>query len=69
MIQSDSKIKFSELVNRFYSKAQIKEEKKPIFIFGTKIISEDSSSTLEQLGIHDQSKIDVLLIGTLEGAM
>ena len=69
MIQADSKMKFSELVNKFYSKAQIKEEKQPIFIFGIERISEDSNSTLEQLGINGQSKIDVLLIGTLEGDM
>ena len=61
-IQADSKMKFSELTNKFYFKAQIKEGIKPIFIFNSKRISEDESKTLEKLEIHDQSKIDALLI-------
>ena len=55
-------MKFSELANIFYFKAQIKEGIKPVFIFNSKRISEDESKTLEKLEIYDQSKIDALLI-------
>ena len=69
LIQADSKMKFSELVTKFYSKAQIKEKINLTFIFDSKRISENDNDSLEQLKIHDQSKIDVLLIQSIVGAI
>ena len=54
LIQADSKMKFSELVTKFYSKAQIKEKINLTFIFNSKRISENENVTLEQLKIYDQ---------------
>ena len=69
VIQADPKMKFSELANRFYSKAVIKEGEKPIFIFGSKRIFEEDSSTLGELGIHDLSQIESRLIKQVVGAI
>ena len=68
-IQAVSEMKFSELVTSFYSKAEIKEEKNFTFIFDAKRIPENESSTLRDLKIYDQSKIEVLLIKSIQGAI
>ena len=69
VIPADPKMKFSELANKFYSKAVIKEGEKPIFIFGSKRIFEEDSSTLGELGIHDLSQIEARLIKQVVGAI
>ena len=69
VIQADSKMKFSELANKFYSKAAINEGEIPIFIFNQKRIFEEDSSTLGELGIHDSSQIEARLIKQVIGAI
>ena len=68
-IQANYDMKFSELVAKFYSKAQIKEQQQFSFIFGGKKIPEDESSTLRDLKFHDQSSVEVLLFKSIQGAI
>ena len=68
-IQAVFELKFSELVAKFYSKAQIKEQQQFSFICDAKRIPEDESSTLRDLKFHDQSTIEVLLFKSIEGAI
>ena len=68
-IQADSKMKFSELVTKFYSKAQINEKISLTFIFNSVRIFENESKTLEELKIYDQSNIEAILIQSIFGAI
>ena len=56
------KMKFSDLIYQFFLKCGIDENKRALysFIYHSHIIQEDYEKTLNELGIGDQCKIDVI---------
>ena len=55
-------MKFSDLIYKFFLKCGIDENKRALyrFIFNSQIIQADNEKTLNELGIGDQCKIDVI---------
>ena len=69
IVQGQSNMKFSELVGKFSIKADIKPEDKPTFILNSQQMNGDDSRTLAELNLHDQSRIEVVLIKDVIGAI
>ena len=65
-IQISSDRKFSELAQKFYNKAGLKE--KPAFIFNSKMIDPNDDRTLKNIGFYDQCKIDAVFSSQIVGA-
>ena len=67
-IQGESNMKFSELASKFCVKAGITQADQPKFIFNSMQLSAEEPKTLELLGLHDNSKIEVVLLKDVIGA-
>ena len=68
IVQGQSNMKFSELVSKFSIKADIKPEDKATFILNSQQVNGEDSRTLSELNLHDQSRIEVVLIKDVIGA-
>ena len=68
IVQGQSNMKFSELVKKFVIKADVKPEDKATFILNSQQVDGNNSSTLQELNLHDQSRIEVVLIKDVIGA-
>ena len=68
IVQGQSNMKFSELVAKFSIKADIKPEDKATFILNSQQVNGEDSRTLSDLNLHDQSRIEVVLIKDVIGA-
>ena len=66
-IHATSNMKFSELVSRFKNKIMAKDDNKLLFIYKSQRIHEDESRTLAELGLLDQSIIEVTIISLIIG--
>ena len=65
-VQATKDLKFSELATRFKNKAATNEV--PTFFLNSFKIEENETRTLSQLGLHNQSKIDVVFQNSVIGA-
>jgi hypothetical protein len=65
-VQGTKDLKFSELATRFKNKAATNEV--PTFFLNSFKIEENETRTLSQLGLHNQSKIDVVFQNSVIGA-
>ena len=68
IVQGQSNMKFSELVAKFSIKADIKPEDKATFILNSEQVNGEDPRTLSDLNLHDQSRIEVVLIKDVIGA-
>ena len=68
MVQGQSDMKFSDLATKFITKAALKPEDQPKFIFNSVQIPPNSTQTLKQLSINNSTKIDVFMEQTVIGA-
>ena len=68
IVQGQSNMKFSELVAKFSIKADIKPEDKATFILNSQQVNGEDPRTLSDLNLHDQSRIEVVLIKDVIGA-
>jgi hypothetical protein len=66
-IQESSKAKFSDLSRKFCNKAGIIDER-PVYIFRSHPIHFDDTRTLEQIGLQNQMKIEVVIPTQVIGA-
>ena len=67
-IQAKSDSKFCDLIKSFYTKSNIDPNENPKFILNSQQISVDEQKTLTQVGLHDNSSIDVFLQAQVIGA-
>ena len=67
-VQAQKDNMFAEIVNKYCSKTQITEKDGPKFYFAGAEIPGSSCKTLEELGISDMCRIDVVLTKDLEAA-
>ena len=65
-VQATKDLKFSELATRFKNKAATNEV--PTFFLNSAKIEENETSTLSQLGLHNNSKIEVVFQNSVIGA-
>ena len=65
-VQATKDLKFSELATRFKNKAATNEV--PTFFMNSAKIEENETSTLSQLGLHNNSKIEVVFQNSVIGA-
>ena len=68
IVQGQSNMKFSELAAKFSVKADVKPEDKATFILNSQQVNGNDSRTLSELNLHDQSRIEVVLIKDVIGA-
>ena len=68
IVQGQSNMKFSEIAAKFCIKADVKPEDKATFILNSQQVNGDDSRTLAELNLHDQSRIEVVLIKDVIGA-
>jgi hypothetical protein len=66
-IQESSKAKFSDLSRKFCNKAGMIDER-PVYIFRSNPIHFDDTRTLEQIGLQNQMKIEVVIPTQVIGA-
>lgn len=59
-MQTTSEKKFSEIALRFFSQAGITPDSKFKFIYNSTELYMDTNKTLNELGIKDKAKIDVI---------
>ena len=67
-IQAKSDSKFCDLIKSFYTKSNINPNENPKFILNSQKVSPDDQKTLTQIGLHDNSAIDVFLEAQVVGA-
>ena len=65
-VQATKDLKFSDLATRFKNKAATNEV--PAFFLNSFKLDENDQRTLAQLGLHNQSKIDVVFTNSVIGA-
>ena len=59
-MQTNLEKTFSEIASRFFSQADIIPNSEIKFIYNSKELYMDTNKTLQELGIKDGSKIDVI---------
>ena len=69
MVQGQTNQKFSDLVKKFCTKADVKDTDQPIYILNSQKISPDDSRTLGELNLRDQARIEVTLLKDVIGAL
>ena len=69
MVQGQTNMKFSDLVKKFCTKADVKDTDQPIYILNSQKISPDDSRTLGELNLRDHARIEVTLSKDVIGAL
>ena len=70
MMQTTSDTLFAELALKYFQKTGIDQKQDlPKFIYNSKSIPHDSCKSMEELGIRDGAKIDVVIGAAVIGAI
>ena len=67
-VQGQRTMRFSELAKMLCTKADIKEDQEPEFIYNSKRYKLDEQKTLNELRLNDNARIEVILSKTIIGA-